>query len=72
MALLYGITGGIPLYLSLMDKKLSVEDNIKSSYSVAFTLGIYSFGVNFQFQKLNLENGIKKCYNDYRHKRHPK
>ncbi|MCL2602993.1 MAG: ATP-binding protein [Defluviitaleaceae bacterium] len=32
VALLYGITGGVPLYLSLMDKKLSVEDNIKQGF----------------------------------------
>jgi len=32
IALLYGITGGIPLYLSLMDKELSVEDNIKQNF----------------------------------------
>ena len=32
IAVLYGITGGIPLYLSLMDKSLSVEDNIKLSF----------------------------------------
>jgi hypothetical protein len=32
IALLYGITGGIPLYLSLMDKSLSVEANIKQSF----------------------------------------
>jgi AAA+ ATPase superfamily predicted ATPase len=32
IALLYGITGGIPLYLSLMDKSLSVEANIKQNF----------------------------------------
>jgi len=32
IALLYGITGGIPLYLSLMDKQLSVEENIKQNF----------------------------------------
>jgi len=32
IALLYGITGGIPLYLSLMDKELSIEDNIKQNF----------------------------------------
>lgn len=32
VALLFGITGGIPLYLSLMDKGLSVEDNIKQNF----------------------------------------
>jgi AAA+ ATPase superfamily predicted ATPase len=31
-ALLYGITGGIPLYMSLMDSHLSVEENIKQSF----------------------------------------
>jgi hypothetical protein len=35
IALLYGITGGIPLYLSLMDKMLSVEANIKQSFLTA-------------------------------------
>jgi AAA+ ATPase superfamily predicted ATPase len=29
---LYGITGGIPLYLALMDKEKSVADNIKSNF----------------------------------------
>ena len=28
-AVLYGITGGVPLYLSLIDKEISVADNIK-------------------------------------------
>jgi len=32
IALLFGITGGIPLYLSLMDKTLSVEENIKQNF----------------------------------------
>ena len=32
VALLFGITGGIPLYLSLMDKALSVEENIKQNF----------------------------------------
>ena len=32
VALLYGITGGIPLHLSLMDKSLSVEANIKLNF----------------------------------------
>lgn len=31
-ALLYGITGGIPLYLSLMDKSMTVEENIKQNF----------------------------------------
>jgi hypothetical protein len=35
IALLYGITGGIPLYLSLMDKTQSVEDNIKQNFLTA-------------------------------------
>ena len=32
IALLFGITGGIPLYLSLMDKDLSIEKNIKQNF----------------------------------------
>jgi len=32
VALLYGITGGIPLYLSLMDKSLTVAANIKQNF----------------------------------------
>ena len=32
LATVYGITGGIPLYLSLMDENLSVEDNIKNNF----------------------------------------
>jgi len=32
IALLYGITGGIPLYLSLIDINLSVEVNIKQNF----------------------------------------
>ena len=31
-AVLYGITGGIPLYLSLIDKKLSLKENIKFNF----------------------------------------
>ena len=31
-AILYGITGGVPLYMSLMDRHLSVEDNIKANF----------------------------------------
>ena len=31
-ALLHGITGGVPLYLSLVEKKLSVSDNIKLNF----------------------------------------
>jgi len=32
LATIYGITGGIPLYLSLMDENLSVEENIKNNF----------------------------------------
>ena len=32
MAVIYGITGGIPLYMSLMNDKLSVEQNIKDNF----------------------------------------
>jgi len=32
VALLFGVTGGIPLYLSLMDKELSAEENIKRNF----------------------------------------
>jgi AAA+ ATPase superfamily predicted ATPase len=32
VALLFGVTGGIPLYLSLMDKELSAEENIKQNF----------------------------------------
>jgi AAA+ ATPase superfamily predicted ATPase len=31
-ALLYGITGGIPLYMSLIDRSISVADNIKAAF----------------------------------------
>lgn len=31
-AVLYGVTGGVPLYMSLMDRRLSVADNIKQSF----------------------------------------
>jgi len=32
LAAIYGITGGIPLYMSFMDEKLSVADNIKNNF----------------------------------------
>ncbi len=32
LATIYGITGGIPLYMSLMDDELSVEKNIKTNF----------------------------------------
>lgn len=32
LATIYGITGGIPLYLSLMDDTLSIEENIKGNF----------------------------------------
>ena len=32
LATIYGITGGIPHYLSLMDENVSVEDNIKTNF----------------------------------------
>ena len=32
MAVIYGITGGIPLYMSLMNDRLSVEQNIKDNF----------------------------------------
>jgi AAA+ ATPase superfamily predicted ATPase len=31
-ALLYGVTGGIPLYMSLIDRSMSVADNIKAGF----------------------------------------
>ena len=31
-AILYGVTGGIPLYMSLMDQRLSVAENIKMNF----------------------------------------
>jgi AAA+ ATPase superfamily predicted ATPase len=34
LATIYGITGGIPLYMSLMNDNLSVEDNIKTNFLV--------------------------------------
>lgn len=34
LAVIYGITGGIPLYLSLMNDNLSVEENIKTNFLV--------------------------------------
>lgn len=35
LALIYGITGGIPLYMSMMDENLSVEENIKENFLTA-------------------------------------
>ena len=32
LAVIYGITGGIPLYMSLMNDNLSVEENIKANF----------------------------------------
>lgn len=32
LALIYGITGGIPLYMSKMDEEKSMEDNIKDNF----------------------------------------
>ena len=32
LATVYGITGGIPLYLSLMDENISVQENIKNNF----------------------------------------
>ncbi|MCM1127825.1 MAG: ATP-binding protein [Lachnospiraceae bacterium] len=32
LAILYGITGGIPLYMSMMDEKLTIEENIKNNF----------------------------------------
>jgi AAA+ ATPase superfamily predicted ATPase len=34
-AVLYGVTGGIPLYMSLMDRQMSVSDNIKQNFLTA-------------------------------------
>ena len=34
LAIIYGITGGIPLYMSLMNDNLSVEENIKANFLV--------------------------------------
>lgn len=34
LAVIYGVTGGIPLYMSLMNDELSVEDNIKTNFLV--------------------------------------
>ena len=34
LAVIYGITGGVPLYMSLMNDNLSVEENIKSNFLV--------------------------------------
>ncbi len=34
LAFIYGITGGIPLYMSLMNDNLSVEENIKTNFLV--------------------------------------
>lgn len=34
LAVIYGITGGIPLYMSLMNDNLSVEENIKANFLV--------------------------------------
>ncbi len=35
MAVIYGITGGIPLYLSMMNERKSVADNIKENFLTA-------------------------------------
>ena len=35
LAMLYGITGGIPLYMSMMDDRLAIEDNIKDNFLTA-------------------------------------
>ena len=32
IAVIYGLTGGIPMYLNLMDPELTVEENIKSTF----------------------------------------
>ncbi|MDR1135329.1 MAG: ATP-binding protein [Clostridiales Family XIII bacterium] len=32
LAVIYGITGGIPLYMSMMDENLSIEENIKTYF----------------------------------------
>ena len=32
IAVLYGVTGGVPKYLELMDPELSIEDNIRSAF----------------------------------------
>ena len=32
LAAIYGITGGVPLYLSLIDENVSVEENIKANF----------------------------------------
>lgn len=37
LAVIYGITGGIPLYMSLMNDNLSVEENIKANFLVPNT-----------------------------------
>ena len=34
LAAIYGVTGGIPLYMSLMNDSLSVEENIKTNFLV--------------------------------------
>lgn len=34
LAVIYGITGGIPLYMSIMNDNLSVEENIKTNFLV--------------------------------------
>lgn len=35
LAVIYGITGGIPLYMSLMDENLSVAENIRENFLTA-------------------------------------
>ena len=34
LAILYGITGGIPLYISMMNEELTIEENIKDNFLV--------------------------------------
>jgi len=48
---LYGITGGIPLYLSMMDDTLSLEGNIKQNLLTQNTL-LYEEPRNLLFQEL--------------------
>lgn len=48
---IYGITGGIPLYLSMMDDELSLEENIKQKLLAKHTL-LYEEPRNLLFQEL--------------------
>ena len=46
IAVIYGITGGIPKYLNMMDPEMSIEDNIKNTFFNASS-GLFEEPANF-------------------------